>query len=78
MKPPPHPQPRETGGEPRLFRIQSRDITAVAMARCGEGSGTGYPWAMAKSQDKKRTDKKNKPKLSPKEKKAKKAAKKGK
>ena len=33
---------------------------------------------MAKTQDKKRTDKKNKPKLSTKEKKAKKAAKKGK
>ena len=34
-----------------------------------------YPRAMAKSQDKKRTDKKNKAKLTPKEKKLKKAAK---
>ena len=78
MKPPPHPQPCEPEGPLCLLRIQSRDITAVVMAGWGEGSGTGYPWAMAKSQDKKRTDKKNKPKLSPKEKKAKKAAKKGK
>jgi hypothetical protein len=38
----------------------------------------GYPWFMSNAQDKKRTEKKNKPKLTPKEKKLKKAAKKDK
>ncbi len=38
----------------------------------------GYPWFMSKDQNKKRTEKTNKPKLTPKEKKLKKLAKKGK
>jgi hypothetical protein len=42
----------------------------------GAAEWRGYHWSMSKAQDKKRTEKTNKTKLTPKEKKLKKAAKK--
>ncbi len=47
-------------------------------ARSAEMGPAGYSWSMSKDKNKKRTAKTNKPKLTPKEKKLKKLAKKGK
>ena len=50
----------------------------AALNRLGAGPVAGYSLSMAKDQDKKRNKKTNKPKLTAKEKKLKKLAKKGK
>ena len=63
------------GGPEGCFRFRN-----ACSSRIGAGRAVwpGYPWPMAKSQDKKRSTKTNKPKLTPKEKKLKKQAKKSK
>ncbi len=64
--------------------IQNNEVTAVlGVRRAGCNSiaryrKVGYSWSMAKDKNKKRTAKTNKPKLTPKEKKLKKLAKKAK
>ena len=68
-------QRRVPGGPEGCFRFRK---ACSGQILSGWAVWPGYPWSMAKSQDKKRTDKTNKPKLTPKEKKLKKAAKKSK
>ncbi len=64
------------GRRPRSGPIGSGNDVSVKSAWPGQMAG--YPWSMSKDQNKKRTAKTNKPKLTPKEKKLKKLAKKGK